>query len=379
MDGAGRTYRSSSPGPANRAGKLPALKEVHEARLTAHSALCEALLKIHSGSVAAATKSADALLRRVRAPEFDLTGLTPAEANCVKRMPAEAWVTLQQYAEASNEVGITSVALSSEVNVDTRLLDGLARLHVQHLALGRGISDTLMARLQTLPFLEHLTQRGPTQGLPEYAALQQQRAAQKPEAALLPSASRPPRTVKGAMKAGNGRETGFFVGAIPIVATPQGPRTAAQLAMQNGHPLAAAAMWLAILECHLGSDEKLELLAMLGVSRVEIDTALSMPELQRTPLVSEMNRLWKAGWEALALMAGDARVALKDAAGAKPTVLRAERMWTKGSGLVLCSAAREIPQLRFHGVSQNGLEAEGRLCYALAPDWLVKHTGLLQL
>jgi len=165
------------------------------------------------------------------------------------------------------------------------------------------------------------------------------------------------------------------------VSTPQGPRTAAQFAMQNGHPLAAAAMMLAILECRLGPDEKLELMAMLGVSNVEVDAALSMPELQRMPLVSEMRRLWKAGWEALALMADDARVTLKDTADATPTVLRAERMWTKGSGQVLCAAEEEIPQLRFQRVDEPDLEAEGQLCYAVEPGWLVKHpasTSLVQ-
>jgi hypothetical protein len=114
------------------------------------------------------------------------------------------------------------------------------------------------------------------------------------------------------------------------VSTPQGPRTAAQFAMQNGHPLAAAAMMLAILECRLGPDEKLELMAMLGVSNVEVD---------------------------------------------------AERMWTKGSGQVLCSAEEEIPQLRFQRVDEPDLEAEGQLCYAVEPGWLVKHpasTSLVQ-
>ena len=134
-------------------------------------------------------------------------------------------------------------------------------------------------------------------------------------------------------------------------------------------------MMLAILECHLGSDEKLELLAMLGVSRVEVDTALSAPGLQKMPWVSEMNRLCKAGWNALALMAGDARVTLKDTDAAKPTVLHAERMWAKGSGKVLCVAEREIPQLRFQRVDEQTFEAAGRFCYALDPDWLVKHTA----
>ena len=96
MDRAGRNPRLSSPGPADRAGKLPALKDAHEARLTAHAALGEALLKIHSGNADAAGKTAAWLLRRVRAPEFDLTGLSPAEANCVKRMPAEAWMAIAQ-------------------------------------------------------------------------------------------------------------------------------------------------------------------------------------------------------------------------------------------------------------------------------------------
>ncbi|MDF2465449.1 MAG: hypothetical protein K0Q43_3684 [Ramlibacter sp.] len=514
MDRAGRNPRLSSPGPAHRTGKLPELKDAHEARLTAHAALGQALLKIHSGNAAAAGKTAESLLRRVRAPEFDLTGLSPAEANCVKRMPAEAWMALQRYAQASNEVGITSVALSSLFDIDTRLMDGLAQLHVQHVALGRPVSGTLMARLQTLPFLEHLSQRGPAQGQPEYAALLQERVAQSPETPSLRGANQPPRTVRkmngkpglrrsvapddrklqtglnDAMKSGNGREARFFVGAIlraqlgprlrlellmaqaapeeakpaalpprklvgclpprkifvpqlsafvedlaheqqpaeaqvasPLlgrmcagfgpasqtgppspqdeavgdyldeilnsdmpaqdkgtvcastVSTPQGPRTAAQLAMQDGHPLAAARMILAILECHRGADEKLELLAMLGVSRVEVDTALSALELQKMPWVSEMNRLWKAGWDALALMAGDARVTLKDTAAAKPAVLHAERMWTKGSGKVLCVADREIPQLRFQRVDEQTFEAAGRFCYALDPDWLVKHTA----
>jgi hypothetical protein len=514
MDRAGRNPRLSSPGPADRAGKLPALKDAHEARLTAHAALGEALLKIHSGNADAAGKTAAWLLRRVRAPEFDLTGLTAQEAICVKRMPAEAWLVLQRYAQASNEVGITSVALSSIVEIDTRLLDGLAQLHVQHLALGSSINGTLLAKLQTLPFLEHLSQRGPAQGQPEYAALLQQRVAHSPETPSLRGANQPPRTVRkmngkprlrrsvapddrklqtglnDAMKAGNGREARFFVGAIlraqlgprlrlellmaqaapeggklassqprePVaklprqkifvpqlsafvedlaeeqppaaaqvaspllgricaefgpasqtgtpgpqyeeigdyldeilksdmpaqdmgtvcvstVSTPQGPRTAAQLAMQNGHPLAAARMMLAILECHRGADEKLELLAMLGVSRVDVDTALSAPALQKVPWVSEMNRLCKAGWDALALLAGDARVTLKDTDAAKPTVLHAERMWTKGSGKLLCSAGREIRELRFQRVDEQAFESAGRFCYALDPDWLVKYTA----
>jgi hypothetical protein len=74
-------------------------------------------------------------------------------------------------------------------------------------------------------------------------------------------------------------------------------------------------------------------------------------------------------------MAGDARVTLKDTDAAKPTVLHAERMWTKGSGKVLCVADREIRELKFQRVDEHKLETAERFFYALYPDWLVKHTA----
>jgi hypothetical protein len=57
--------------------------------------------------------------------------------------------------------------------------------------------------------------------------------------------------------------------------TPQGPLTAAQLAMQEGHPLAVSGMMLAVLECNVEPAEKLELLAMFRVSKEEVEAQLA--------------------------------------------------------------------------------------------------------
>jgi hypothetical protein len=386
--------------------------------------LSEALLETCQGNVDAAVTTADALLGRVSGPEFDLTGLIAAEASLVKRMPAQAWRTLQRYAQASNEVGITSVALSSRVDVGPTLVHGLAQLHLRHLALGRPVGGVQMARLQALPYLEHLSQRWAAKAPPEYAALLQQPTARAAEHSTR-VANVPPRTARKmrdprepsvaprdrmlqarlnqAMEGGDACSTRAAVSAIlgaglgprltlqlllsqvagepetvtnlrpvkmwepepspqdarmprpvafpptkifvpelsafvedldeepqppeltvtPVLGrlcgqlgpaergtpnhpgyaavsaylqeilnstlpaqdkrticasatlTPQGPLTAAQLAMQEGHPLAVARMMLAVRECNVEPAEKLELLAMFRVSKEEVEAQLA--------------------------------------------------------------------------------------------------------
>lgn len=500
-----------------RNGKLPELKAEHDVRAQALAELTEALLGGHSDEVApdksaykSAYRTADGLLSRVRAPEFDLTGLTREEAGYVQRMPPEAWAALQRYAQTSNEAGITSVALSSSFDVDERLVAGLAQFPLGYIALGRGLSPTLMARLQALPFLEHITQRGSAQGPAEYAALQQQPApsmsitnpsarrvrkkrsnqiagwtpvandaslqskldaamksghsyntghavqailreprlspAQKLQFLLSPSAQHEAKpapqqrgTTEASKKLHHGRRfvpsLSAFVeesehqaqqhGAMPLappllarlcgestasqrgdqphapaigvylteilgsdlplhdkitlcastVETPHGPRTAAQLAMQNGNALVAGTMMQSILESSVEPEEKLELLAALGVSREDVETALAMPHMQKMPWVKYVSGQVKIGWEGLALLTDDRRVTLKDIPGTERYVLVAERMWTRGTGEVLCSADREIPQLKFHRIPRHERaddEVDGRFRYTIPPDWLVK-------
>ena len=77
---------------------------------------------------------ADRLARRITGPELDLTDLTDDEEDVVALMSPAAWDALQQIAQASGGVGISSVALSPELSSGGHtLVDGLQQLAVQYL------------------------------------------------------------------------------------------------------------------------------------------------------------------------------------------------------------------------------------------------------
>lgn len=484
--------------PAASTGKLPEVKRTHEARLQALRELTEVLHETFGGDEKEAASAADTWLRRVSGPELDLTHLSAQECDFVENLPAEAWRTLQRYAQTSTEAGITSVCLSSNLDMTATLMHGLAQLHVQHLALGYPVMGISRSRLEgRLPFLEHVSERWGAGSAPEYAALLEPsaQAAEHSE----PVANIPPRTVRKkragqrlpsvapndrvlqtrlseAMERGDCKSTRPAVAAIlgaklgpqltlqllmsraalepaartavafpptkifvpqlsafvedddeeqrppeqtatPIlgrlcgqlgpaqhdprhpgyrtvsayleeivnsrlpaqdkrticasaISTPQGPVTAARLAMQEGHPVAVARMMLAVIESGVAHNEKLELVAAFEVSQEEIDAAFSSPALLCLPQLHKIKALWQDCWEAMALLGGDARVTLKSSSEPIPVVMRAERMWTRGSGQVLCSSSRELPHLDWRRIPDDNPRAAGRFFYALDPGWL---------
>jgi hypothetical protein len=114
-------------------------------------------------------RCAEQLLRRVRPPEFDLR-ISKQESfllQCVQKMSPKVWPILQQHAMATNGLVITSVALSEHVDVDSKLVRGLAALGVEHLSMQRTASLSLLKRLETLTSLRYLSCWGDVKGLPE--------------------------------------------------------------------------------------------------------------------------------------------------------------------------------------------------------------------